>query len=131
MIQRIQSIYLLIALISMSLFSFKVSIYSFDGRAFFALDDSKIFILAISGALLVAIGLFMFSKRKLQMKLTRIAGLIQIIICIRLFVLFNAFEADLNNTSLLILVFNLIALIMAYRSIKKDDELVRSIDRIR
>tara|TARA_B100001057_G_C22789362_1_gene926967 strand:- start:937 stop:1284 length:348 start_codon:yes stop_codon:yes gene_type:complete len=115
----------------MSLFSFKVSIYSFDGIAFFAIDDSKIFILAISGALLVAIGLFMFSKRKLQMKLTRIAGLIQIIICIRLFVLFNAFEADLNNTSLLILVFNLIALIKAYRSIKKDDELVRSIDRIR
>lgn len=131
MIQRIQSIYLLIALISMTLISFKVPIYYLNETLFMAQDDTKTFVLTIVGALFSLLGLFMFKSRKFQMKLIRLTVLIQMIIGIRIFMLFIKFKVILNNSFLFLMVFTLITLIMAYRGVKKDDDLVRSIDRIR
>ena len=131
MIQRIQSIYFLVAAISMSLISFKVTVYTLNETLFMAQDDTKMFILTIVGAIFSLLGLFMFKNRKFQMKLIRLTVLIQMIIGVRIFMLFNKFEVVLNNSFLFLLAFTLIALIMAYRAVKKDDDLVRSIDRIR
>lgn len=131
MIQRIQSIYLLVAAISMSLISFKVTVYTLNETLFMAQDDTKMFILTIVGAIFSLLGLFMFKNRKFQMKLIRLTVLIQMIIGVRIFMLFNKFEVVLNNSFLFLMVFTLIALIMAYRGVKKDDDLVRSVDRIR
>lgn len=131
MIQRIQSIYLLVATIATSLIAFKVPIYTLNERLLMAQDDTKMFILTIVGALFSLFGLFMFKNRKFQMKLIRLTILIQMIIGVRLFMVFNKFEVVLNNTLLLLVVFTLIALIMAYRGVKKDEDLVRSVDRIR
>ena len=131
MIQRIQSIYLLGAAISMTLISFKVPVYNLNETLFMAQDDTKMFVLTIVGAIFSLLGLFMFKNRKFQMKLIRFTVLIQMIIGIRIFMLFNKFEVVLNNPFLFLLVFTLIALIMAYRGVKKDDDLVRSVDRIR
>jgi len=115
----------------MSLLSFKVPVYSLNETLLMAQDDVKIFILTIFGAIFSLLGLFMFKNRKFQMKLIRLTILIEIIIGVRLFILFNKFEVVLNNSFLFFLVFALIALTMAYRGVKKDDDLVRSIDRIR
>ena len=131
MIQRIQSIYLLVAAISMILISFKVHVYTLNETLFMAQDDTKMFILTIIGAIFSLLGLFMFKNRKFQMKLIRLTVLIQMIIGVRIFMLFNKFEVVLNNSFLFLLAFTLIALIMAYRAVKKDDDLVRSVDRIR
>ena len=131
MIQRIQSIYLLVAAIAMTLISFKVPVYTLNETLFMAQDDTKMFILTIVGAIFSLLGLFMFKNRKFQMKLIRLTVLIQMIIGVRLFMLFNKFEVVLNNTLLFLMAFSLIALIMAYRGVKKDDDLVRSVDRIR
>ena len=131
MIQRIQSIYLLVAAISMTLISFKVPVYTLNETLFMAQDDTKMFILTIVGAIFSLLGLFMFKNRKFQMKLIRLTVLIQMIIGVRIFMLFNKFEVVLNNSFLFLMAFTLIALIMAYRGVKKDDDLVRSVDRIR
>ena len=131
MIQRIQSIYLLVAAIAMTLISFKVPVYTLNESMFMAQDDTKMFILTIVGAIFSLLGLFMFKNRKFQMKLIRLTVLIQMIIGVRLFMLFNKFEVVLNNTLLFLMAFSLTALIMAYRGVKKDDDLVRSVDRIR
>ena len=131
MIQRIQSIYLLVAAISMSLISFKVTVYTLNETLFMAQDDTKMFILTIVGAIFSLLGLFMFKNRKFQMKLIRLTVLIQMIIGVRIFMLFNKFEVVLNNSFLFLMALTLIALIMAYRGVKKDDDLVRSVDRIR
>ena len=131
MIQRIQSIYLLGAAISMTLISFKVPVYNLNETLFMAQDDTKIFVLTSAGAIFSFLGLFMFKNRKFQMKLIRLTILIQMIIGIRIFMLFNKFEVVLNNSFLFLMAFTLIALIMAYRGVKKDDDLVRSVDRIR
>ena len=126
MIQRIQSIYLLGAAISMTLISFKVPVYNLNETLFMAQDDTKMFILTIVGAIFSLLGLFMFKNRKFQMKLIRLTVLIEMIIGVRLFMLFNKFEVVLNNSLLFLMAFALIALIMAYRGVKKDDDLVRS-----
>ena len=131
MIQRIQSIYLLVAAIAMTLISFKVPVYTLNETLFMAQDDTKMFILTIVGAIFSLLGLFMFKNRKFQMKLIRLTVLIQMIIGVRLFMLLNKFEVVLNNTLLFLMAFSLIALIMAYRGVKKDNDLVRSVDRIR
>ena len=131
MIQRIQSIYLLVAAISMTLISFKVPVYALNETLFMAQDDTKMFVLTIIGAIFSLLGLFMFKNRKFQMKLIRLTVLIQMIIGIRIFMLFNKFEVVINNSFLFLMAFTLIALIMAYRGVKKDDDLVRSVDRIR
>ena len=131
MIQRIQSIYLLGAAISMTLISFKVPVYNLNETLFMAQDDTKMFVLTIVGAIFSLLGLFMFKNRKFQMKLIRFTVLIQMIIGIRIFMLFNKFEVILNYSFLFLMTFTLIALIMAYRGVKKDDDLVRSVDRIR
>lgn len=131
MIQRIQSIYLLVATIAISLIAFNVPIYTLNGRLFMAQDDTKMFILTIVGALFSLFCLFMFKNRKFQMKLIRLTILIQMIIGVRLFMVFNKFEVVLNNNLLFLFTFTLIALIMAYRGVKKDEDLVRSVDRIR
>lgn len=131
MIQRIQSIYLLVAAISMSLISFKVPVYNLNETLFMAEDDTNMFVLTIVGAIFSLLGLFMFKNRKFQMKLIRLTVLIQMIIGIRIFMLFNKFEVVLNSSFLFLMAFTLIALIMAYRGVKKDDDLVRSVDRIR
>ncbi len=131
MIQRIQSIYLFVAAIAMTLISFKVPVYTLNETMFMAQDDTKMFILTIVGAIFSLLGLFMFKNRKFQMKLIRLTVLIEMIIGVRLFMLLNKFEVVLNNTLLFLMAFSLIALIMAYRGVKKDDDLVRSVDRIR
>ena len=131
MIQRIQSIYLLVAGIAMILISFKVPVCTLNETLFMAQDDTKMFVLTIVGAIFSLLGLFMFKNRKFQMKLIRLTVLIQMIIGIRIFILFNKFEVVLNNSFLFLTAFTLIALIMAYRGVKKDDDLVRSADRIR
>ena len=131
MIQRIQSIYLLVAAISMTLISFKVPVYTLNETLFMAQDDTNMFVLTIVGAIFSLLGLFMFKNRKFQMKLIRLTVLIQMIIGIRIFMLFNKFEVVLNNYFLFLMAFTLLALIMAYRGVKKDDDLVRSVDRIR
>ena len=131
MIQRIQSIYLLVATIAMALISFKVPVWTLNEQLFIAQDDTKMFILTVVGALLSLIGIFLFKNRKLQMKLIRLAVLVEMVIGVRLFMVLQEFEVSLNTNCILLLAFAFVALIMAYRGVKKDDDLVRSVDRIR
>ena len=111
MIQRIQSLYFLVASISMILILFKIPVYYLNETLFMAQDDTKMFVLTIVRAIFSLLGLFMFKNRKFQMKLIRLTVLIQMIIGIRIFMLFNKFEVVLNNSFLFLMAFTLIALI--------------------
>ena len=115
----------------MTLVSFKVPVYTLNEILFMAQDDTKIFVLTSVGAIFSFLGLFLFKNRKFQMKLIRLSVLILIIIGVRIFMLFHKFEVVLNNSFLFLSAFTLIALVLGYRGVKKDDDLVRSVDRIR
>jgi len=133
MIQRIQSIYLLVVTIAMALVSFKVPVWTLNEKLTFAQDDTKMFILTIAVSLFSAVAIFVFNNRKLQMKLIRMAIMVIAVIAVRLGLLFgsNEFDFTLNYSCFALLSFAFSALVMAYRGVKKDDDLVRSADRIR
>jgi peptidoglycan/LPS O-acetylase OafA/YrhL len=133
MIQRIQSIYLLVATIAMALVSFKVPVWSLNNELTFAQDDTKMFILTITASLFSALAIFIFKNRKLQMKLIRLAVLVIAVIAVRLGLLLgnSEFDFELNFNCTGLLLFAFAALAMAYRGVKKDDDLIRSVDRIR
>lgn len=133
MIQRIQSIFLLVAAIAMALVSFKVPVWSLNEELTFALDDTKMFILTFTAFMFSGLTIFLFKNRNLQMKLIRISILMLMVIGVRLVILLgnDEFVFTLNTYCIALLVSSFIALIMAYKGVKKDDDLVRSVDRIR
>jgi len=131
MLQRIQSIYLAVVFIAMILLSFRIPLYTLNDKLIMAQDDTKMLVLTLASGLLALIGLFIYRNRRLQMKFIRIAVIINVVIGVRLFVVWNAFQVSLNSSFLLILFASTFALILAYRGVKKDDDLVRSVDRIR
>ena len=131
MIQRIQSLYLLLATVAMIIISFETSIYSKDELVFMVQDDTKMFILTLGAALLGVVSIGVYKNRKWQMKLIRLALVLNFVIAVRLFLLWKAFEVALNNNFITVLIIASIAFLLAYRGVKKDDDLVRSVDRIR
>jgi hypothetical protein len=154
MIQRIQSIYLLIATIVIGLlFFFPIAdfvnnagkFYLFRYRGLYEVIEGKeklvtltipLALLLLVNMVLPLINLFFFKKRGFQMTLC-------IISIILLFALLGliAFYAAASFTSInanvnykVIASMPIVALIlnvMAYSAIRKDDKLIKSIDRIR
>ncbi|WP_185861372.1 DUF4293 family protein [Blattabacterium cuenoti] len=118
MLYRIQSLYLLI-----SIFIYSFSIYFFYKK--------QIIIFTIICLLLSILSFLFFNKKKLQIYLNKINILSNIIHVIIIFFSYSYYD---KYTLCLILFFLLLCiyiLFMANRAIKKDIELIDSINRIR
>lgn len=144
MIQRIQSIYLLIAtLLSGGLIFFLNLWVTEQDTEFFALDSlssgnlllASIFVLFIASAILTLITIFQFKKRQLQFVLGRLAILINFIL-VGILVYFTQnlsgeTQVSEKGIGLLIPIFTIVFVVLANKAIKKDEELVKSVDRLR
>ncbi len=125
MIQRIQSLYLFIAiLLSTGLLFYtqqlenSSDIHSYGGYFF--------------SPLLTMTTLFLFKKRILQARLCMVMIVFQIaIMAYFIFYLTNAIIFETTYPSLAVSVLLIVFLSLARRSILKDEALVRSVDRIR
>lgn len=143
MIQRIQSIFLLIAAIaSFALLGtpFATAKEKIAGPLFadniYNLNDhlALLVIFVVAGALALA-SIFLFKNRETQLRISSIAMVANILgIGLALFLLFQN-KIDFNSLALSVGTFlPLIAIIfewLANRSIRKDNKLVRSMDRLR
>lgn len=133
MIQRIQSLYILIYLFSKSFLlytsllytnPFNIFVYKFD-----LFPAILIFLIAAS-----AIALFNFKNRKVQIKILYFQIIIQLIILISILILACSVTNPikfLQNYQILIYLIGFLLLILALIGIKKDQKLIDSIDRIR
>ena len=147
MIQRIQSIFLLIAVVALSVQFItpltKSSVqdmgYYQDGILYTKEYLPALLLLTLS-AILIAGTIFLFKNRKTQ-KLVLISGLVMVFATI-LFSLYSFYlpTQTLIETQHAVLtpgagifmpVIELISLILAYRGIVKDDKIVKSMDRLR
>ena len=86
--------------------------------------------------LVSVVGIFMYKKRKQQRMLVIIALFIDIVaIALGAYYLYLMKKGESNvmvlNFRIVIPVVNLILLLLASRGIKKDDDLVKSYDRLR
>ena len=131
MIQRVQSLYLLLAIFLLTLATFNLSIYDLNEQVYTAKDDLKMLFLLVSVNILCLIALIAFKNRKLQMKLIKFAIVIELIVIIRSLMLWTLFQAQIYLMFIIFMFFIFIFLIMAYRAVRKDEDLVRSVDRIR
>jgi peptidoglycan/LPS O-acetylase OafA/YrhL len=152
MIQRIQSLYLLLTTIASALFltgdilkvinttAYNVSV-KFSG--IYRSDDGtltkRFLLIAIISVLVPVISgitIFLFKNRKLQGRLILInlileIALIAAIVFVTIPLTGNPSAQILPGFRVILPVLCLILLILGYRGIKKDDELVKSYDRLR
>jgi hypothetical protein len=145
MIQRIQSIYLLLsAALLGGQFKVPYAHGSVTSHPVFAdglwnvIDNTEFFVLSILGILACLMAVFMFNNRKRQSNMVMVAMMLALIVTTALLVrlyLLNRSEAGLNGISLdfgLALPLAACVLIwLAGRAIRKDENLVRSMDRLR
>lgn len=151
MIQRIQSLFLLIAAILMGVTVFSPLLEISDGGKFlssfcpFGIASPKldfptwgVLTFAVLSAILPLINIFLYKKRKLQANLGYITALCIVIFYVAAIVYLRAYlgrlEVDYTLNVQYGIILPAIALIfniLAIAKIKKDDKLVKSLDRIR
>lgn len=135
MIQRIQSIYLLLAAVATGILIFLFPLYGYEGKVYATLDDPIFTTMAVLSTLISLFSIFRYKNRRQQV----VSGRINIIINFVLlgFILYLYFTTiqeapqghlDLGSFMPLVAV---ILIAMANRAIMKDEELVRSADRLR
>jgi hypothetical protein len=136
MIQRIQTLYLLVASgISAGLiFVFNLWINA-EGLSIFAKDETLYFSLFLGSAALSLISIFRYKDRQSQFVLGRLNIILNFIL-LGLFVyrsLSLSGETDVSEKGIGILlpIFSIVFLVLANKAIKKDEDLVKSVDRLR
>jgi len=136
MIQRIQTIYLLLVVLASGVIPFVVP-YGVDksGVDIFALDTISVLALFIGSTILAAIAIFLFKNRKLQFVLGRLNIILNFIL-LGLFVYWSLTISGETHVSekgigMIIPVISIVLLVLANKAIKKDENLVKSVDRLR
>lgn len=143
MIQRIQSIFLLLAaaaLLGLFGLPFASTAEPVTASALFAdqtyniLDHTALSVLFILAAVICLLSIFLFNNRKLQMRLS-IAAIVGAIAGLAfagvLFTQDSAGDSAQFGLGFGLPVVAIILTFLAYRSIKKDETLVKSMDRLR
>ncbi len=136
MLQRIQTVYLLIAaIVSLGLIFVFALWQSEEGSAVYAQDQLTIFIMFIASGLLSLISIFMFKNRKLQFVLGRINIILNFFL-LGVFVYWSlSLPGEMNisekGIGMFLPIISIVFLVLANKAIKKDEDLVKSVDRLR
>ncbi|WP_299226691.1 DUF4293 domain-containing protein [uncultured Psychroserpens sp.] len=136
MLQRIQTVYLLIATISSAGLIFVFHLWTnISDEPVFAQDDYLYFGLFLGSALLSLISIFSYKNRKSQFVLGRLNIILNFIL-LGLFVYQSLNISGETNVSekgigILLPILSIVFLVLANKAIKKDEELVKSVDRLR
>ncbi len=144
MIQRIQSIYLLGATLLSGGLIFLLNLWVDEQEnVFFVIDsfstESKLLMvmaaLFIFSALLTFSAIFQYKKRQLQFVLGRLTILINFIIIGILVYYSQNLSGEITvsekGIGLIIPILTIVLVALANKAIKKDEELVKSVDRLR
>ncbi|MFT5337614.1 MAG: hypothetical protein ACI9YL_001619 [Luteibaculaceae bacterium] len=160
MLQRIQTIYLILAMATLMMpFLGDIFTLEFSGRALYGVgvvsgsDLIKQTVLAgLEGFHLVSIiGLFLniflivfvifqFKKRPLQLKLIRVAHLLTLAVLVYWFIKAGEISEQFSGVETLNVAYGMLFygpvgavafLILAQKAVKKDEDLVKSLDRLR
>ena len=144
MIQRIQSVYLLIATLLSGGLIFILNLWvNEQGIEFFVMDSFNsgnillkvMAVLFFVSSVLTLIAIFQFKKRQLQFVLCRLSILTNFIILGIVIYFSQNLSGEINvsekGIGLLIPILTVVFVVIANRAIKKDEELVKSVDRLR
>lgn len=136
MLQRIQSIYLFFAALASSGLIFLLPLYADEsGATVWAQDELLYFGLFLGSALLSLITIFLFKNRKLQFVLGRLNIILNFILLgvlvYRSQILSGGTAVPEKGIGMLIPIISIVFIALANKAIKRDEDLVKSVDRLR
>ncbi|MBQ0733600.1 DUF4293 domain-containing protein [Aquimarina celericrescens] len=136
MLQRIQTIYLLLAAaVSAGLCLFLPYGIDKNDLELFAKEDFFLLGMFMGSAILSLIAIFLFKNRQLQFVLGRINILLNFIL-LGVFVYWSLTVSGETKVSekgigMIIPIISIVLLVLANKAIRKDENLVKSVDRLR
>ena len=136
MIQRIQTLYLTISLIATAVVPFFVTLWTENETTsvYFTEITTSMVLFGLS-SLLALISIFSFKKRQNQFVLNRL-NIISNFILLGFFVyrtlnLSGETEVSEKGIGIVLPAISIVLLVLANKAIKKDEDLVKSVDRLR
>jgi hypothetical protein len=136
MIQRIQSIYLLLTAIIAGGLPFVFNLWkTTEGTIVYAKDYTFALVAFILSATVSIISIFMFKNRKSQFIINRLNIILNFILLI-VFVyssITTSGESEISEkgVGMTLPIISIVLLVLANKAIKKDEDLVKSVDRLR
>ena len=137
MIQRIQTVYLLVALVILGALPFVFPLFTMsDGNEFRFMNDSFYTVLFGLSTTLTLISIMYFKKRQHQFVLNRLTIILNLIL-LGLFVYRSlnlsgeTVQVSEKGIGMFLPIVAIVFLALANRAIKKDEDLVKSADRLR
>ena len=147
MIQRIQTVFLFLAAVFAGVLFFvpiaffnvgneivKLSVFGVENHV----NALLLLVLAILMVIVPFVTIFMYKKRELQLKLSSLNVLLNAMLCGLVFLFYvNKVQTDLSAVAVTyafgtyVPLINIVLSILAMRWIKKDIELIKSVDRLR
>jgi len=136
MLQRIQTIYMLAVAIMAGIFPFWLNLWSdSEGNEIYAWNELMVSAIFYGSAALAVIAITLFKYRKNQFVLNRLNILLNLFLLgffvYRSLNLSGETSVSEKGIGMLIPVFSIVFLVLANRAIKKDEDLVKSVDRLR
>jgi len=136
MLQRIQTIYLLIVTAISAVLVFLLPLWQLEsGDSFFAKDSFLIIVLFLGSAVLALLSIFMYKNRQLQFVLGRLNIILNFFL-LGFFVyqslnLSGETSVSEKGIGMFLPIVSIVLLVFANKAIKKDEDLVKSVDRLR
>ena len=136
MIQRIQSVYLFFVVLISGVLPFWIDLWSdADGNIMYAKNEILVSGAFYASALLAVITIVIYRRRKNQFVLNRVNMLLNLFLLgffvYRSLNLPGEATVSEKGIGMLIPVISIVLLALANRAIKKDEDLVKSVDRLR
>lgn len=136
MIQRIQTIYLIIVALLAGVLPFFVNLWSdTKGNEIYAQNEILVSILFYLSGALALWTIFLYKRRKNQFVMNRLNMILNLFLLgffvYRSLNLSGEASVSEKGIGMLIPVFSIVFLALANRAIKKDEDLVKSVDRLR
>ena len=143
MIQRIQTVYLLLASIISGVLIFVFNLWKSIKKDIFALDllNSESYLLKVIpilflvSAILAFVAIFIFKNRKLQFVIGRLTILVNLILLGLLIYVSLTLPGEASvsekGIGMFVPILAVLLLVLANKAIKKDEDLVKSVDRLR
>ena len=136
MIQRIQTVFLFVVILLTGVLPFWVNLWSdANGEEIYANNEIMVSGIFYVSAVLAMIAILLFKNRKNQFVLNRLNMILNLFLLgffvYRSLNLSGETSVSEKGIGMLIPVFSIVLLVLANRAIKKDEDLVKSVDRLR
>jgi len=136
MIQRIQTLFLLIVGLISGVLPFFMNLWvEIGGKEVFAQDEVLVSLVFYTVTVLAVVSIVMYKKRQNQFVVNRLNMILNLFLLgffvYRSLSLSGETVVSEKGIGMLIPVFSIVFLVLANRAIKKDEDLVKSVDRLR